>query len=163
MSTTQLRDATPDDLPAINDIYNHYVLHSTCTYQLEPETLDDRGVVRGARRKVSGRGGRDRRPHRGLGIDLKFHARAGYDPSVEASVYIDAGFHRRGLGRTLLEHLIERARAAGFHTIIGGASAEQTASIALQEGLGFTRVAQFKEVGQKFGQRLDVIYLQLML
>ena len=164
MSTTQLRDATPDDLPAINDIYNYYVLHSTCTYQLEPETLEDR------RRWFEAHGERypvvvaeiDGRIV-GWGSISKFHARAGYDPSVEASVYIDQAFHRRGLGRTLLEHLIERARTAGFHTIIGGASAEQTASIALQEGLGFTRVAQFKEVGQKFGQRLDVIYLQLML
>ncbi len=159
-----LRDATADDLPAINDIYNHYVLHSTCTYQLEPETLEDR------KRWFEAHG--DRYPVVvaqidgrvvGWGSISKFHARAGYDPSVEASVYIDQAYHRRGLGRTLLEHLIERARAAGFHTIIGGASAEQTASIALQEGLGFQRVAHFQQVGQKFGQRLDVIYLQLML
>ena len=37
-----IRLATLDDLPAINDIYNYYVLNSTCTYQLEPETLEDR-------------------------------------------------------------------------------------------------------------------------
>lgn len=67
------------------------------------------------------------------------------------------------LGRKILVDLIERARAAGFHSIIGGVSADQTASVALQEALGFKRVAHLIEVGFKFGRRLDVIYLQLML
>jgi L-amino acid N-acyltransferase len=165
MSTPLLRDATAMDLPAISEIYNYYVLHSTCTYQLEPETLADRqawfalhspdkyAVV------VAEIGGRVV----GWGSLSKFHARAGYAPTVEASVYIHHDFHRRGQGRLLLEELIRRARSAGFHTLIGGASADQTASIALQESLGFKRVGCLKEVGEKFGRRLDVVYLQLML
>ena len=59
--------------------------------------------------------------------------------------------------------LVERARAAGFHSLIGGASADQTASIALQKALGFQKIAHLKEVGYKFGRWLDVVYLQLML
>lgn len=165
MSTPLLRDASAADLPAINEIYNYYVLHSTCTYQLEPETLADRRIWFDSHSS----GGYPVVVAQldgvvvGWGSLAKFHARAGYAPSVEASVYIAHEFHRQGLGRTILEHLIERGRAAGFHTVIGGASADQAASIALQESLGFTRVAHFKEVGQKFGKRLDVIYLQLML
>src|SRR4029077_2744989 len=93
----------------------------------------------------------------------KFRDRAAYDPSVEASVYIRHDLHRRGLGRLILIDLIERARAAGFHTLVGGASADQTASVALQESLGFQHVAHFKEVGFKFGRRLDVVFMQLML
>ena len=91
------------------------------------------------------------------------HQRAGYDPTVEASVYIDRDYHRRGLGRTILQELIERARQAGYHSVIGGASADQMASIALQQSLGFVQVGLLKEVGIKFGRRLDVMYLQLML
>jgi phosphinothricin acetyltransferase len=165
MNATLLRDATAADLPAINEIYNYYVLHSTCTYQLEPETLVDR-------QSWFAQHSPDKHPVIVAEIDgrvvgwgslSKFHARAGYAPTVEASVYVAHDFHRRGLGRTILQDLIERARAAGFHSIIGGASADQPASIALQETLGFTPVAHFKEVGEKFGRRLDVIYLQLML
>ena len=59
--------------------------------------------------------------------------------------------------------LIDRARVAGHHTILGGASADQTASLALQESLGFERVAYLREVGFKFGRYLDVIYSQLLL
>lgn len=42
MSPFSLRLAQAADLVAINDVYNHYVLHSTCTYQTEPETVEAR-------------------------------------------------------------------------------------------------------------------------
>lgn len=164
MSTT-LRLATADDLPAINDIYNYYVHTSTCTYQLEPESLEDRRAwfrdhpadkypVLVA--EIDGRVA-------GWGSLSTFRPRAAYAPTVEASIYIHHELHRRGLGKLLLVELIERARAAGFHSLIGGASADQTASIALQEALGFRRIGHLVEVGYKFGRWLDVVYLQLML
>ena len=71
--------------------------------------------------------------------------------------------HRRGIGKTLLADLIARGRAVGLHTIIGGACTEQPPSLALQESLGFVRVAYFREVGYKFGRWLDVACMQLML
>lgn len=160
-----LRLATEADLVAINEIYNYYVLRSTCTYQLEPETREARQAWFAAHPP-------DKYPVivaeiegvvAGWGALSKFRDRAAYAPTVEASVYIREGLHRQGLGRAILVDLIERARAAGFHSLIGGSSADQAASIALQESLGFTRVAHFKEVGYKFGQRLDVVFLQLML
>lgn len=165
MTSPQLRLAAEADLPAINDIYNYYVPRSTCTYQLEPESIEDREAWF-----------REHHPDQypvivaeldgdiiGWGSLSKFRLRAAYAPTVEASIYIHHQFHRRGLGRLLLTDLIQRARRAGFHSLIGGASADQTASIALQESMGFRRVAHLVEVGLKFGQRLDVIYLQLML
>ena len=98
MNSISLRDATAADLPAISEIYNYYVLHSTSTYQLEPETLADRQawfdlhspdkypvVVAELDGRVVGWGSLSR-----------FHVREGYAPTVEASVYIAAGFHRRG-------------------------------------------------------------------
>lgn len=160
-----IRLATFADLPAINDIYNHYVFHSTCTYQTEPETLADREAWFGEHSpekypvivaEIDGR-------VVGWGSLSKFRPRAAYAPTVEASVYIDHAFLGRGLGRVLLVDLIARAQAAGFHSLIGGSSADQPASIAVQESLGFVRVAHLKEVGYKFGQWLDVIYLQLIL
>jgi phosphinothricin acetyltransferase len=167
MSTT-LRLATDADLPAINDIYNYYIPRSTCTYQLEPETSAARLAWF-----------REHPPERypvivacvpesagqiaGWGSLSKFRERAAYAPTVEASVYIHHDYHRHGIGRAILVDLIARARAAGYHSLIGGASADQEASVALQESLGFQRVALLKEVGYKFGRRLDVVYLQLML
>ena len=161
----RLRLATAADLPAINDIYNHYVFHSTCTYQTDPETLEAREawfcdhspdrypvIVAETDSRVVG-----------WGSLSKFRPRTAYAPTAEPSVYIDHEFLGRGLGRILLVDLIARAKAAGFHSLIGGSSADQPASIAVQESLGFVRVAHLKEVGYKFGKWLDVVYLQLML
>jgi L-amino acid N-acyltransferase YncA len=165
MTTPLIRIATDADVPTINDIYNYYVHHSTCTYQLEPEPLE-------GRKKWFAAHPPDKYPVTvaeiagqivGWGSLSKFRDRAAYDSSVEASVYIHHKHHRRGLGRAILLDLIDRARQIGFHTLLGGASADQTASIALQESLGFEHVARFREVGNKFGQWLDVVFLQLML
>jgi phosphinothricin acetyltransferase len=163
--TIPIRLAKPADLPAINDIYNHYVLHCTCTYQIEPETL-------AAREAWFAEHTPDKYPVTvaeldgqivGWGSLSKFRPRAAYAPTAEPSVYIHRDFLGQGLGRVLLVDLIARAKAAGFHSLIGGASADRAASLALQESLGFVPVAHFKEVGYKFGKWLDVVYMQLML
>ena len=165
MIRTHIRDATEADLGAIRAIYNHYVATSTCTYQTEPDTEADRLAW------FSGRGpGHPVIVAEDEGGDVAawaslspWNRRAGYRHTVEASIYVRHDRHRRGLGRALLADLIERARAAGHHAILGGASTDQPASIALQEGLGFRRVALLPEVGHKFGRWLDVAILQLLL
>lgn len=159
-----IRLATIADLAAIRHIYNHYVIHSTCTFQIEPETEAERLAWF-----------RSRSPAHPVTVAeianevagwaslSPWHSRAAYARTVEASVYIREGMNRRGIGRTLILDLIERARAAGHHTIIGGACTEQIASMELQKALGFEPVAGFREVGYKFGRWLDVSYFQLFL
>ena len=159
-----LRLATEADLSAIREIYNHYVLTSTCTYQVEPDTEEERlAWYRGRTEKhpvtiaeLSGEivGWGSLSPHK---------ARAGYARTVEASVYVRDGLQRRGIGRALLLDLIDRARALGHHVLIGGACTQHPGSIALQLSVGFERVGRFREVGFKFGRWLDVEYLQLIL
>ncbi len=160
-----IRPATAADLPAINDIYNYYVFHSTCTYQTEAETMEARRewfaghglthpviVAQEADGAVVGWGSLSR-----------FHKRQAYSRTVENSVYVDAANLRKGIGRTLLARLIELAGQAGHHTIIAGIDAEQAASVALHRAMGFSEVALLREVGHKFGRWLDVIYMQLMV
>jgi phosphinothricin acetyltransferase len=159
-----IRPATAADLPAINAIYNHYVAHSTCTYQLAPETEEARlawfhrhgpahpVTVAEVAGEVVG--------WASLNV---FNPREAYARTVENSVYIHHQHHRRGLGRALLADLLARARALGHHTIIAGASAEQTASIRLHEAFGFVEIGRLREVGFKHGQWLDVVSMQLML
>jgi len=165
-----IRLATVEDLPAINEIYNYYVHRSTCTYQLEPDLLEARqawfaGHPPDKYPVTVGELATEKNASEVVawGSLSKFRERAAYAPSVEASVYVRHDMHRCGIGRALLIDLIQRARDLGFHTLIGGVSADQTASLRLQESLGFQRIAHFREIGYKFGQRLDVIFLQLML
>jgi len=161
----RIRLAAEADLQAINDIYNHYVAHSVCTYQEEPETMSARldwFVRHGSAHPVTVAVGRDGTVL-GWGSLSGFHARSAYRRTVENSVYIRHDCRGRGLGRLMLADLIKRATSLNHHTIIAGIDAEQTASIALHRRLGFVEVARLKEVGFKFGRWLDVIYMQLML
>jgi phosphinothricin acetyltransferase len=92
-----------------------------------------------------------------------FRAWPAYKYSVEHSVYVDARFRGRGVGRRLLEELIAAARARDFHVLIGGIDAANTVSIALHERLGFTHCGTIRQVGFKFGRWLDLTFYQLIL
>ena len=164
MTGLVLRDATVADVPAISAIYNHYVLHSTSTYQTEAETESDRAAWLASHvgryavvvAELDGR-------VVGWASLSRYKERAAYEPTVEDSVYVDESFHGRGIGRALLEHLIDRAGRLGHHSILAVVSSDQPASIALHERCGFERVAHLREVGRKFERWLDVIFLQRML
>jgi L-amino acid N-acyltransferase YncA len=159
-----IRPATEADLNAINDIYNYYVLHSTCTYQEEPEPLEVRrqwfrqhgGQYPILVAELEGR-------VLGWGSLSAYHPRSAYRRTVENSVYVHHQHHRRGLGSQLLDELIACARALGHRAIIAGIDAGQTASVALHAKFQFEQVGYFKHVGSKFGRWLDVVYLERLL
>ena len=160
-----LRQAAADDLEAINDIYNHYVLHSTCTYQEEPETIE-------ARQQWFD----DHRPEQhpaivavlngkivGWGSVSAYHSRCAYRHTAEISIYVQHEHHRRGIGSAILDDLMARARNIGYHAVIAAIDGDQKASITMHIRFGFIEVGHFQQVGFKFGRWLDVIYLEWIL
>ena len=164
MGDTQIRLATEADLAAVHDIYNHYVLHSVCTYQDEVEPLSVRQAWFAARgpehpvtvAELDGE-------IVGWGALSRFHARSAYRRTVENAVYVRHDRHRRGVGVALMVDLIDRAKALGHHTIVALVDAEQAGSVALHERLGFERAGRLRQAGFKFGRWLDVVYLQRMV
>jgi phosphinothricin acetyltransferase len=164
MNAMRIRTATQADAPAINDILNHYVTHSTATFITQPVSLDERlkwlegrpeahpVVVAELSESVVGWGA--------LG---PFRTRAAYAQTVEVSVYIHQDYHRRGIGRAIMRELLSRARALGHHVIVGGCCSESIASIGLLESFGFSRAGQFLQVGRKFDRWLDVVFFELLL
>lgn len=164
MPAPLIRLATSDDACAINAIYNHYVLMSTCTYQTEPSTDEQR------RAWLASHG--PEHPITVAELDgvivgwaslSRFRERAAYDATVENAVYVRHDLHRRGIGKALLADLIERAKSLGHHTIIAVIDGEQTGSIALHRRAGFVDAGVLRQAGWKFGRWLDVVFLQLML
>ena len=159
-----IRLATELDLRAIDEIYNWYVPRSTCTYQEAIDPFECRVAWFGRHGErhpvtVAELDGRVV----GWGSLSEFRDRSAYRFTCEDSVYVHHDHHGRGVGSALLADLIERARALGYHTIIAGADAEQTASVALHRKFGFEPCAHLKQVGYKFERWLDVVFLQLML
>jgi phosphinothricin acetyltransferase len=159
-----LRPATESDLSAINDIYNYYVHHSTCTYQEVSETMADRHKwfqQHGGRYPVivAEFGGRVT----GWGALSPFHPRSAFRMTVENSVYVHRDQHGQGVGSRLLEDLIARARALEYRAIVAAVDSGQLASIALHSKFQFVKVGHLPQVGLKFGRWLDMLYLELRL
>jgi len=166
MSAVSIRPATPADIPAITRIYADAVKHGTASFELEPP--DEAEMARRQRTLVDGG-----YPYIVAEIDgtLAGYAYAGpYRPrpayrfSVEDSIYVDPNAQRGGVGRVLLEHLIEECERRGFRQMVAviGDSA-QAPSIELHRTLGFRMIGAVENVGYKFGRWLDSVNMQRAL
>jgi L-amino acid N-acyltransferase len=165
ISDVIIRDAFEDDLEAILAIYNDVIVNTTAVYSEKPHTLQMRkdwyvdrinnnfpvfvvevgGVIAG----FSSFG--------------HFRVWPCYRYTVEVSVYVDTIYRGKGISKTLLRALIDRAKELNIHAVIAGISADNEISIKLHSSFGFEEVAHFKEVGYKFGRWLDLKFLELML
>jgi len=162
---TRIRKAVEEDLPAILEIYNDIILHTTAVYDYDPHSLEMRKLWWQTKQKdgfpvfVAEDNGR----LLGFSSFGPFRAWAAYQYSIENSVYVHHECRGRGIGKLLLAPIIESADQMNFHTILAGIDAENQASLKLHKGFGFTEVAHFREVGFKFGKWLDLKFLQLIL
>jgi phosphinothricin acetyltransferase len=160
-----IRNAELSDALQITHIYNHYIRTSHATFELEP--IDSREMERRLT-DVIGAG----YPFLiaelagdiiGYTYGRAFRPRAAYRHSIEISVYVKQGFERLAIATELYEKLFSDIRNADYHAIIAGISLPNDASVSLHEKFGLTKVAQFAEVGYKFGRWIDVGYWQLLL
>ena len=158
-----LRDATETDLPAIRDIYNHAVEHTTAIWNETVVNLANRVEWFNARKArgfpvlVAERNGRIA----GYASYGDWRAFDGYRHTVEHSVYVEKDNQGAGIGKLLMQALIRRASENGIHVMIAGIEANNSASIALHEKLGFRNGGTFREVGKKFGRWLDLTFMEL--
>jgi phosphinothricin acetyltransferase len=74
--------------------------------------------------------------------------RAVYRGACAVSIYVDPAYTRRGVGRALLNALVEASEQAGLWTLEAGIFPENRASVALHEGCGFALVGVRRRVGQ---------------
>lgn len=84
----------------------------------------------------------------------------GYRFTVEHSIHVAEHAWGRGVGRALLAALVDHARAAGKRVLVAGIDGANERSIAFHARLGFTEVARMPGIGDKWGQRLDLVLMQ---
>jgi L-amino acid N-acyltransferase YncA len=158
--------ATDADLPEIQAIYAHHVLHGAGTFEEVPPSIEDiagrmrTGVEAGYDWLVL----KDATGVLGYCYTSPFRARSAYKWTVEDSVYVRDDVRGQGVGRALLVELIRRSEARGFRqmlALIG--DSENTGSIGVHASLGFGRAGVMRAVGLKFGRWLDVVIMQLPL
>lgn len=162
----KIRPCIPaEDAAAIAEIYNYYVRETIVSFEVDPVAADEMQsrLETVAADYPSYVAETDNGEVIGYACAKKWQTRCAYKNSVEFSVYLHAEQTRRGLGTQLYETLIAESRRRGYHTVIGGISLPNEASVRLHEKLGFKKVAHYEEVGRKFEKWIDVGYWQLML
>jgi phosphinothricin acetyltransferase len=161
-----IRDATEADATAIAAIYAHHVRHGTGTFE---ETPPDVAEVAARSARIQ-RAGWPWLVAEADGVVLgyayytQFRDRAAYRYSAENSVYVREDVRGQGVGKALVQALLEHAEAGGFRqmlAVIG--DSENIGSIGLHVALGFRHVGTMKSVGMKFGRWVDVVVMQKSL
>lgn len=160
-----VRYATEDDLPQILDIYNDIIANTTAVYYYEPHTLEMRKAWFNERKQLGFPifVAEEDRVILGMSTIGPFRVPTAYKYSVENTVHVAANARGRGVGKLLMQPIIEAAKELKLHTIIAGIDAENEVSLYLHKSFGFKEVAHFKEVGFKFDRWLDLKFLQLLL
>jgi phosphinothricin acetyltransferase len=159
----QLRPAAPADLPAIQAIYAHHVLHGLASFEEEPPALEelrrrhDDCVRRGLPWLVTEIAGRVT----GYGYCSPYRSRSAYRYTLEDSVYVRQDAQGKGVGSAILRELIVRCEALGYRQLVAviGDSAN-AASINLHARFGFVRSGTLRSAGFKFGRWVDSVVMQ---
>ena len=159
MSDLVIRRVEQRDLPALLDIYNHYVRETPVTFDIEPRTLEQRqqwldGFSRAGRYQclVAVKDGQAI----GWANSHRYNERAAYDTTVSSSIYLAPHMTGQGIGRRLYAALFEALQGEDIHRIFGGITQPNEASVRLHLAFGFAPVGVYREVGRKFGRFWDV-------
>lgn len=158
-----VRPGRIEDLPALTDIYNHYVVNTHITFDVEPFTVEQRaewfshyGETGRHRLLVA----LDDTEVVGYATGGRFRDKPAYGPSVETTIYCKPGVTGRGVGRALYTALFDALAGEDAHKAFAGVALPNDASLAFHRSFGFTDVGTFHEVGRKFDKWWDVLWLE---
>jgi phosphinothricin acetyltransferase len=164
--TVTVRPATRADIPAITRIYAYSVEHGTASFEL---SAPDQAEMTRRFNELTEHGF----PYLVAVVDGvvigyayagPYRARPAYRFTVENSVYVAHDSHRRGVGKALLQVLIEACTEKGFRLMVAViGDSKQAASIGLHEAAGFEHAGIFKNIGYKFDRWLDSVQMQRAL
>ena len=156
-----IRKAVDDDIPAITKIYNEAILNTTATFDLEPKSVSSQ------RKWFKGHGSKN--PILVAVIDnnvigwislSEYSTRCAYADTAELSLYVEESFRNQGIGKKLIQAILDEGQKVGLHTVISRIAGGNEISIHLHKQFGFDDVGVMKEVGNKFGKLLDVFIMQ---
>ena len=155
-----IRPATLDDLQALTDIYNYYVVNTAITFDVRPFAVEDRRAwfddhAGSGRYRLLVAVDPDGR-RLGYATTSRWRPKASYETTLESSVYCHPDAVGRGCGTALYRALFDSIAAEDVHTIVAGVSLPNPASIKLHERFGFKPVGVFHGVGRKFDKYWDV-------
>lgn len=160
-----IRQAETRDIEAIASIYNHYIANSVISFEEKPVSVNE---MASRLERVQELGypwlvAENKQEVIGYAYASLWHTRSAYKHTAEVTVYLSPQHTGLGWGRKLHEALFAELCELDVHVMIAAIAQPNPASVALHEKLGFKKVAQFEEVGYKFGRWIDVGYWQYLL
>lgn len=159
-----IRRAEQKDIPALMEIYNDAILHTTATFDTEIKDRKDREswFAEHTGRYViyiyeeNGRVA-------GYASLSRYRDRKAFDPAVEISVYVHKDDRGRGIGSSLMRETLSYAEACKeIGTVISLITSENEASIHMHEKFGFSYCGQIRNAGVKFGRVLNLNAYQMI-
>ena len=159
-----LRPALSGDAASIATIYNQGIEDRIATLETGLRDAAERGqwlVERGPRHpvivaEVAG-------DVVGWASLNRFNPRPAYDHVADISVYVERRWRGKGVGRQLLERLVELARGIGYHKLVLATFPFNPSGVALYERIGFRKVGVYHEQGQLDGRWVDVLVMEKLL
>lgn len=159
-----IRKSNVGDASLVAAIYNHYVTNSIVTFELKPVSDDEMAErIETIKAKNPYLVYEEEGTVLGYAYATQWKVRQAYQYTVESSVYLHPEVKGKGIGSRLYARLLDELKAMSIHAVIGGISLPNEASIALHEKFGFEKIGQFRQVGCKFDQWIDVGYWELIL
>ena len=165
MADLHIRPALPDDARAVCAIYDYHVAHGTASFDSAgPKEAEWAAKIA----DIAGHGWPFIVAERegdvlAYAYATQFRPRAAYARTCENSIYVADGARGTGVGSQLLGQLVDDARTFGFEQMIAVIGGGEPASVALHRKLGFVHAGRMRNVGFKFGRRLDTVYMQRSL
>lgn len=162
-----IRDARPEDLPHVREIYNHYVANSTVTFDEDAMTLREWKSKYAYLHKLGMPFIVAESPTGqilGYALVSPWKQKRAYRFTVENSIYLGAASTGKGLGPVLMQALIDKSKEAGLKEMIAViADKGAEASIKMHENFGFTEIGRMGRVGYKFDRWLGTVLMQKSL
>jgi len=166
MLCMDIRAATPSDLPEIQSIYAHHVLHGAGTFEEVPPSVEEMharydGITK---RGWSYLVATDETGVLGYAYFSQIRDRSAYRYTAEDSIYVRDDVRGQGVGKALVARLLEDATVAGFRQMIAViGDSDNVGSIGVHASLGFQRCGLLRSSGLKFGRWVDTVYMQRAL
>lgn len=161
----KIRPYRAEDVQAILDIINYNILNSTALYDYEPRSLENQIAIFDDKLK---KGfpiivATENEVVVGFGYYSEFRFREAYKFTVEHSVYAHPNHIGKGIGKLIMENLLDLAKDQKLHTMIGVIDSENQSSIDFHEKFGFEIVGTIKDSGFKFDRWLHSVFMQKMI
>ena len=163
MGEIVIRSVLGADLPRLTEIYNHYVIHTPVTFDIEPYSVARRQLwfqqfaETGRYRLLVAEDGGEVVGYAGT---TRFRPKAAYETTVETTVYCAPESIGKGIGRRLYEALFRALQGEDIHRFVAGFALPNPGSAALHEHFGFKLVGVFTQNGRKFGKYWDVAWME---